>query len=84
MSCGKSRSVRVILRDGKGEREIETERRNLYARSLSFFARAMEGDGLPLADGADGCRSLAVALAVREAARGGRETEVDYGAFAPA
>ena len=75
---------RVILRDGKGEREIETERRNLYARSLSFFARAMEGDGRPLADGADGCRSLAVALAVREAARGGRETKVDYGAFAPA
>jgi 1,5-anhydro-D-fructose reductase (1,5-anhydro-D-mannitol-forming) len=45
------------------------------------FLAAMAGRGRPAADGADGVKSLAVALAVREAARTGRRVAVQYEGF---
>ena len=50
------------------------------ARSASS-AEAVAGRGRPAADGVDGVKSLAVALAVREAARTGRAVRVDYEGF---
>lgn len=52
---------------------------NLYERSVELFARACAGQGQPAATGIDGVKSLAVAAAVKEAARTGARTRVDYG-----
>lgn len=52
---------------------------NLYARSMGLFAGALRGEGRPSADGVDGVKSLAVAMAVADAARSGAQTTVDYG-----
>ena len=49
--------------------------------SLGLFAEAVAGRGRPSADGVDGVKSLAVAMAVREAARTGRAVRVDYEGF---
>ena len=54
---------------------------DLYTRALGLFAEAMAGRGRPSADGIDGVKSLAVALAVREAARTGRAVRVGYEGF---
>ena len=50
-------------------------------RSLALFADAVAGRGRPSADGVDGVKSLAVALAVREAAQTGRAVRVNYEGF---
>lgn len=52
---------------------------NLYVQGLIDFLAAIEGKGQPAATGWDGVASLAVALAVREAARTGTRQQVDYG-----
>ncbi len=52
---------------------------DLYATGIAEFAAAAAGRGRPAADGADGIKSLAVALAVREAARTGTRQRVSYG-----
>jgi 1,5-anhydro-D-fructose reductase (1,5-anhydro-D-mannitol-forming) len=52
---------------------------NLYERAIGKFAEAVAGTGRPTADGIDGVKSLAVALAVREAAERGVKVRVDYG-----
>jgi 1,5-anhydro-D-fructose reductase (1,5-anhydro-D-mannitol-forming) len=51
-------------------------REDLYVTGLRAFADAVSGDGRPLADGADGFASLAVALAVRDALGTGVRTSV--------
>ncbi|HEY6917776.1 MAG TPA: Gfo/Idh/MocA family oxidoreductase [Tabrizicola sp.] len=51
---------------------------NLYVQGLIDFLAATEGKGQPAATGWDGVASLAVALAVREAARTGTRQHVDY------
>ena len=66
----------VWLRRDQTERPIPVEHENLYVRALSRFHAAMRGLGSPTADGWDGVRSLAVALAVQEAARSGRRVRV--------
>ena len=71
----------IRLVDGAGRHEIPFETHNLYVRSLGLFQSAVEGRGRPSADGVDGIKSLAVALAVREAARTGKAVDVDYGGF---
>ena len=54
---------------------------HLYkALELHQFARAVAGQGQPAATGQDGIASLAVALAVRQAARTGTRQTVQYGA----
>lgn len=52
---------------------------DLYVQGLADFACAARGEGQPAATGWDGVKSLAVALAVREAARTGARQVVDYG-----
>jgi 1,5-anhydro-D-fructose reductase (1,5-anhydro-D-mannitol-forming) len=70
----------ITLRDADGEHAIPYESHNLYHRSVRLFCDAVAGKGRPAADGVDGIKSLAVALAVREAARTGNKTPVDYAA----
>jgi 1,5-anhydro-D-fructose reductase (1,5-anhydro-D-mannitol-forming) len=63
----------VVLRDAKGEREIEiTDRRGLYDINVGGFAAAVGGEAdRPVVTGLDGLRAAQVALAVREAAETG-------------
>jgi 1,5-anhydro-D-fructose reductase (1,5-anhydro-D-mannitol-forming) len=65
----------TIFRDG-GEEAIPVEHENLYERSVRCFNAAIRGEGEPAATGADGIRSLAVALAVRESAQKGLTVQV--------
>ena len=62
-----------------GREAVPFEGHDLYAEGVRLFAGAVEGKGHPAADGKDGVKSLAVALAVREAARTGIRQNVDYG-----
>ncbi|HUG62362.1 MAG TPA: Gfo/Idh/MocA family oxidoreductase, partial [Methylomirabilota bacterium] len=66
----------VTLRNADGERELEIDRENLYARSVRAFHAAVRGEGAPSASGDDGVRSLAFGLAALEAARTGRTVTV--------
>ena len=69
----------VTLIDEAGRHETAFDEGSLYAYGLARFAEAVAGTGRPAADGVDGVKSLAVALAVREAAATGRAQRVDYG-----
>ncbi|MCX2720987.1 Gfo/Idh/MocA family protein [Roseibium salinum] len=71
----------IRLVDASGETPIPFEKHNLYEYSLGLFASAVNGSGRPSADGVDGVKSLAVALAVREAALTGKAVRVGYGGF---
>ena len=64
-----------------GREAVGFDRHDLYAYGLGLFAEAIAGRGRPAADGIDGVKSLAVAMAVREAARTGRAVRVDYEGF---
>ena len=65
----------VVLRNAEGETLLPITPNNLYERSVRCFNDAVRGRGSPAATGEDGVRSLALALAVREAAaRGARVT----------
>lgn len=78
--CMTQRPVgRVVLRTAAGEQELPLQHENLYERGLRNFHAAVAGTGAPSADGADGVRSLAVALAALEAAASGRETAIAVG-----
>jgi 1,5-anhydro-D-fructose reductase (1,5-anhydro-D-mannitol-forming) len=72
-------SIRLV--DANGETPVEYKNHNLYHRSLGLFTNAVVGTGRPSADGVDGIKSLAVALAVRKAAQTGKLTPVNYGGF---
>ena len=67
----------VILRRDGGEESIPINHENLYVRSVRRFNEAIRGEGMPAATGEDGVRSLAVALAVREAALRGQVVKVE-------
>jgi len=69
----------VLLRDAHGEALLPLQPENLYARALRNFHAAIAGTGRPSADGADGVRSLAVALATLRAAATGHETPIEPG-----
>ncbi len=67
----------AVMRRQGGEQPLQMEQaEDLYVYGLRRFAAAVAGEGSPAADGQDGWRSLAVALAVREAAHGGRTVSV--------
>ncbi|WP_306147355.1 MULTISPECIES: Gfo/Idh/MocA family protein [unclassified Roseibium] len=72
-------AIKLVTADGEAEVPFETH--NLYHRALGLFVAAVAGNGKPSADGVDGVKSLAVALAVRTAAQTGETTRVDYGGF---
>ncbi|MDO5643934.1 MAG: Gfo/Idh/MocA family oxidoreductase [Paracoccus sp. (in: a-proteobacteria)] len=69
----------VLLRRGQTETPVSYTPEDLYLRSVRAFAEAVAGQGRPAADGRDGVASLAVALAVADAAASGQRTGVDYG-----
>ena len=69
----------VRLRTEAGEQVLPLEQENLYVRAVRRFHAAMRGEDRPAATGDDGVRSLALALAVREAAHTGRRTAVAFG-----
>lgn len=71
--------VELVTVDGRSAVPFGTH--DLYARSLGVFAAAVAGEGRPSADGVDGVKSLAVAVAVREAARTGQTVRVNYEGF---
>ena len=69
---------RVFLRrDGVVEEIDIGERENLYVHAVRRFNAAVRGEGQPWATGEDGIRSLAIGLAVLEAARSGRRVAVE-------
>jgi 1,5-anhydro-D-fructose reductase (1,5-anhydro-D-mannitol-forming) len=69
----------VMLRSAAGEEALPFADHNLYVRAMGLFAEAAAGKGRPAADGVDGVKSLAVAVAVAEAAKTGRRVTVEYG-----
>jgi 1,5-anhydro-D-fructose reductase (1,5-anhydro-D-mannitol-forming) len=69
----------VTLRRDGVEEQIPVVHENLYERSVRCFNAAIRGEGTPAATGEDGVRSLAVALAVREAAATGQVVNVAAG-----
>jgi 1,5-anhydro-D-fructose reductase (1,5-anhydro-D-mannitol-forming) len=72
----------ITLVDGGGSQPVAFPDHDLYAQGVAEFAAAIRGAGRPAADGVDGVKSLAVALAVREAADTGRRVAIDYGGVA--
>lgn len=68
---------RLWLRDAAGEREIEVPAVDLYEVGFDAFVRACAGQGVPLATGADGKRSMAVALAGLASAASGQSQQID-------
>ncbi len=73
-------SIELVTADGR--EPILFSDHSLYVQGVSDFLAAVEGKGRPAADGPDGIKSLAVAMAVKEAAASGRRVDVDYGAAA--
>jgi 1,5-anhydro-D-fructose reductase (1,5-anhydro-D-mannitol-forming) len=69
----------VALVTGAGRETIPYATHDLYAHSAARFADAVAGEGDPAATGGDGLKSLAVALAVRQAAVSGQRIRVNYG-----
>ena len=67
------------LIDADGRHDIAFSDHNLYARAAALFDGAVKGTGDPAASGQDGVKSLAIALAVIEAAKTGRKVTIDYG-----
>lgn len=61
-----------------GRERVRFPDHDLYAFGLRAFADAVAGKGAPAASGEDGVASLAVALAVRQAAATGQRTRVAY------
>jgi 1,5-anhydro-D-fructose reductase (1,5-anhydro-D-mannitol-forming) len=69
----------VLLRTAAREERLPLDHENLYGRALKAFHAAIRGDGAPAATGEDGVRSMAIALAAREAAASGRVATIDPG-----
>jgi 1,5-anhydro-D-fructose reductase (1,5-anhydro-D-mannitol-forming) len=69
----------ITLVTAAGPEAVPFSDHDLYAEGVRMFREAVAGRGDPAATGADGIKSLAVALAVREAAQTGRRASVDYG-----
>lgn len=66
----------VTLVTAKGEEALPFDDETLYVRALRAFFAAAAGKGEPAATGEDGVRSLAVGLAILEAATTGRTVPI--------
>jgi 1,5-anhydro-D-fructose reductase (1,5-anhydro-D-mannitol-forming) len=69
----------IELVSASGSEAIRFPDHDLYVQGVGEFCAAVAGKGVPAASGWDGVKSLAVAMAVREAARTGARVVVDYG-----
>lgn len=67
----------IALVTARGREAVPYPPHNLYVQAVRDFVSAVEGRGQPAATGQDGIASLAVALAVREAARTGQRQTVN-------
>jgi 1,5-anhydro-D-fructose reductase (1,5-anhydro-D-mannitol-forming) len=68
-----------LQRDGERERIKLDTPEDLYTHSVRHYNAAIRGEGVPFATGEDGMKSLAIALAVREAAQKEQQIKVNYG-----
>ncbi|MEO2038085.1 MAG: Gfo/Idh/MocA family oxidoreductase [Martelella sp.] len=68
----------VTLVTADGESNVPYQSEGLYEYAIAAFNRAVSGEGRPAADGIDGLKSLAIAMAVRQAATEGRAVDVNY------
>ena len=66
----------IELVTAAGRFDVPYANHNLYVESVRQFEAAVAGHGMPAATGHDGVASLAVALAVREAAQAGARVAV--------
>jgi 1,5-anhydro-D-fructose reductase (1,5-anhydro-D-mannitol-forming) len=69
---------KIELVTAAGREMVSFPDHELYSFGLRMFAGAVAGQGAPAATGEDGVASLAIALAVREAAETGQRVEVAY------
>ncbi|MHA3978976.1 Gfo/Idh/MocA family protein [Halovulum sp. GXIMD14794] len=69
--------IELVTADGR--EAVSYPDHDLYTQGLADFYAAVKGEGRPAASGWDGVKSLAVAMAVREAAQTGVRQIVDYG-----
>jgi 1,5-anhydro-D-fructose reductase (1,5-anhydro-D-mannitol-forming) len=69
----------IELVTAQGPQAVPFSAHNLYQFGVERFCAAVAGSGVPAATGWDGVKSLAVALAVREAAATGKRMSVNYG-----
>ncbi len=69
----------IYLQTASGRQHIPIEDpEDLYTHALRCFNSAIRGEGKPFATGDDGVKSLAIALAVRDAAATGQRITVQY------
>ena len=61
-----------------GREDVPYSPHNLYSQGVKRFGDAVKGKGLPAANGMDGVKSLAVAMAVKQAAATGQCVRVNY------
>ncbi len=66
----------VILLTEEGEETLDCDHEPAYRRTVRRFNDAVRNGGRPAASGEDGLRSLAVALAIREAAATGQRVTI--------
>ena len=66
----------VVLGTAAGQTTLDLEDEPVYERVVRLFNAAIRGDGEPACTGRDGMRSLALALAIREAAATGARVAV--------
>ena len=69
----------IELVTASGREAVSFPDHDLYTFGVRRFTEAVAGNGRPAADGWDGVKSLAVALAVRDAAASGTRQHVNYG-----
>jgi len=69
----------VLLRSASGEETLKLSHENLYERAIRRFHDALRGEGAPSATGADGVKSMALAFAARDSARGGKSVKIETG-----
>jgi 1,5-anhydro-D-fructose reductase (1,5-anhydro-D-mannitol-forming) len=62
----------VTFRNKDGEVELPLDQEDYYVQGTRAFHAAIQGEGRPVATGADGLRSLAVALAAQRSAQTGQ------------
>jgi 1,5-anhydro-D-fructose reductase (1,5-anhydro-D-mannitol-forming) len=70
-------SIELVTASGREAVPFDTH--DLYQEGVRRFHAAVAGDAGPAATGVDGVKSLAVALAVRDAAARGIRVDVNYG-----
>ena len=71
----------ITLITEKGEEIVNFTPHNLYERAVMLFTKAVQGKGVPAADGIDGIKSLAIALAAKKSASTGQAIQIDYGSY---